>query len=67
MTVTDERPEVAEHLTTVVIKVRRYDPEIDPEPFWQPFEVPVDKGDRLLDALHGKVVPGTWIEASAKS
>lgn len=22
---------------------------------------------RLLDALHGKVVPGTWIEASAKS
>ena len=53
MTVTEERPvEVADHLTMVTIKVRRYDPEIDPEPFWQPFEVPVDKGDRLLDALH---------------
>ncbi len=53
MTVTEERPvEVADHLTMVTIKVRRYDPELDPEAFWQPFEVPVDKGDRLLDALH---------------
>jgi succinate dehydrogenase / fumarate reductase iron-sulfur subunit len=52
MTVTDERPEIAEHLTTVTIKIRRFDPEIDPEANWQSFDVPVEKGDRLLDALH---------------
>ena len=54
MTVTEDRPaqDVADHLRTVTIKVRRYDPEIDPEANWQEFQVPVEKGDRLLDALH---------------
>ena len=52
MTVTEERPDVVGHLRTVTIKVRRFDPEFDPEANWQSFEVPVEKGDRLLDALH---------------
>jgi succinate dehydrogenase / fumarate reductase iron-sulfur subunit len=57
MTVTEASPAVQEsavagHLRTVTVKVRRYDPEVDPEANWQSFEVPVEKGDRLLDALH---------------
>ncbi|MDQ3610199.1 MAG: succinate dehydrogenase iron-sulfur subunit [Actinomycetota bacterium] len=58
MTTTEDRPAVqqdspvAGHLRTVTVKVRRYDPEVDPEANWQSFEVPVEKGDRLLDALH---------------
>ncbi len=51
MTVTEQRP-VVDHLRTVTLKIRRYDPELDAEPHWQSFDVPVEKGDRLLDALH---------------
>ncbi len=40
------------HVKTVTVKVRRYDPEVDPEAHWQEFTVPVERGDRLLDALH---------------
>jgi succinate dehydrogenase / fumarate reductase iron-sulfur subunit len=53
MTVTEERPvEVAEHQRLVTLKIRRYDPELHPDAVWETFEVPVEKGDRLLDALH---------------
>ncbi len=37
---------------TIIIKIRRYDPERDQEPHWERYEVPVEPGDRLLDALH---------------
>jgi succinate dehydrogenase / fumarate reductase iron-sulfur subunit len=36
----------------VTLKIRRFDPESGQDPHWQTFEVPVHKGDRLLDALH---------------
>jgi succinate dehydrogenase / fumarate reductase, iron-sulfur subunit len=36
----------------VTLKIRRFDPESGQDPHWQAFEVPVHKGDRLLDALH---------------
>jgi succinate dehydrogenase / fumarate reductase iron-sulfur subunit len=36
----------------VTPKIRRFDPESGQDPHWQTFEVPVHKGDRLLDALH---------------
>lgn len=49
---TPAAPVVAEHQQLVTLKIRRFDPEVDPEPNWQSFQVPVDKGDRLLDALH---------------
>ena len=52
MTVLEERPAVAEHQQVVTLKVRRFDPEGDGEPTWQEFEVPVERGDRVLDALH---------------
>jgi succinate dehydrogenase / fumarate reductase iron-sulfur subunit len=43
---------VAEPLPPVRVKIRRYDPEVDPDANWQVFEVPVEQGDRLIDALH---------------
>ena len=59
MTVTEDRPvqaadqdDVPGALRTVTLKIRRYDPETGPEASWQAFEVPVEKGDRLLDSLH---------------
>jgi len=39
-------------LRTVTLKVRRYLPEVDLEPHWESYQVPVVHGDRLLDALH---------------
>ncbi|MCU1621690.1 MAG: sdhB [Frankiales bacterium] len=39
-------------MTLVTLKIRRYDPELSEDAFWQSFEVPVESGDRLLDALH---------------
>jgi succinate dehydrogenase / fumarate reductase iron-sulfur subunit len=38
-------------LSSVTVKLRRFNPEIDAEPHWQSFEVPVQPGDRLLNTL----------------
>jgi succinate dehydrogenase / fumarate reductase iron-sulfur subunit len=38
--------------SVVILKIRRFDPERDAEPHWERYEVPVEPGDRLLDALH---------------
>ena len=38
-------------LSTVTLKLRRFNPETDTEPRWQSFEVPVQPGDRLLNTL----------------
>ena len=55
MTIVTERPaaqpDVAE-ARTVNVKIRRYDPEVAPDANWQVFVVPVEKGDRVIDALH---------------
>lgn len=34
------------------LKIRRFDPERDTEPHWETYPVPVDPGDRLLDAIN---------------
>ncbi len=39
-------------IRTARLKIRRYDPEVHPEARWQSFQVPVEPGDRVLDALH---------------
>ena len=58
MTAVDERPatgpsgDVADRLPNVTVKIRRYDPEVAPDANWQVFQVPVEKGDRVIDALH---------------
>ena len=45
-------PAVQDPKTVVILKIRRFDPERDAEPHWERYEVPVEPGDRLLDALH---------------
>jgi succinate dehydrogenase / fumarate reductase iron-sulfur subunit len=39
-------------VSTVRLKVRRYIPEVDAEPRWEVFDVPVAPGDRVLNLLH---------------
>ncbi|MCY7402638.1 MAG: succinate dehydrogenase iron-sulfur subunit [Nocardioides sp.] len=39
-------------IRTASLKIRRYDPEVGPEANWQTYQVPVEAGDRVLDALH---------------
>jgi len=56
-TVIEERPgdqqsPVQDHLRVVTLKIRRFNPESGEDSSWQKFQVPVEKGDRLLDALH---------------
>src|SRR5476651_583701 len=37
---------------TVTLIVRRYDPDVDDEPYWQDFDLEMYGTDRVLDALH---------------
>lgn len=37
---------------TVTIKIRRFNPEVSPDPTWQEFQVEAHATDRVLDALH---------------
>src|SRR5258707_9101231 len=36
----------------IQMHIKRYDPERDPKPYWDNFEVEADPIDRLLDALN---------------
>ena len=38
-------------ISTVTLKIRRYNPELDTEPHWESYEVPVEPGDRVLNLL----------------
>jgi succinate dehydrogenase / fumarate reductase iron-sulfur subunit len=37
---------------SVTVIVRRYDPDVDAEPYWQDFDLTMYGTDRVLDALH---------------
>ena len=37
---------------TATLMIRRFNPEVDAEPFWQDFDVVMSGTDRVLDALH---------------
>ena len=37
---------------TLTLKIRRYNPEVSEEPWWDEFTVQMEPTDRLLDALH---------------
>jgi len=37
---------------TVVLRIRRVNPERDPEPYWAEYEIDAEPTDRLLDGLH---------------
>ena len=36
----------------LTLKIKRYNPEIQPDPWWDEFTVEMEPSDRLLDALH---------------
>ncbi len=36
----------------VKLKIKRFNPESDPKPYWKEYEVDVEPKDRVLDALH---------------
>ena len=38
--------------TELTLKIRRFNPEAGPEPWWDEFKIEAESDDRLLDALH---------------
>ena len=38
--------------TALTLRIRRYNPEVSEESWWDEFEVEMERNDRLLDALH---------------
>jgi succinate dehydrogenase / fumarate reductase iron-sulfur subunit len=42
----------AEGFSTITLIIRRYNPELDAEPYWRDYDVDVLPTDRILDALH---------------
>jgi succinate dehydrogenase / fumarate reductase, iron-sulfur subunit len=48
----DERRVGASHLTTLTLRIRRYDPQRSPDPWWDEFTIRVDPYERLVEALH---------------
>lgn len=53
-TVLEERPAAADAIQkfTATVMIRRFNPDVDAEPFWQEFSVEMLPTDRVLDALH---------------
>ena len=49
-----EPPEDGSTTGTVAltVRIRRYNPEVRPDPWWDEFELEMEPFDRLLDALH---------------
>jgi hypothetical protein len=39
-------------MKTVMIKIQRFDPELDQRPHWAEYQVTVEANDRLVDALN---------------
>jgi succinate dehydrogenase / fumarate reductase iron-sulfur subunit len=48
----DSAENSASHQIKVTFRIRRFNPELAAEAFWQDFEVEMDPKDRVLDALH---------------
>ncbi len=48
----DAAESAASHLITVVIRVRRFNPEVSDEVNWVDYELEMDPKERVLDALH---------------
>ncbi len=43
---------MSDSTTTITLRIRRFDPAIHIDPYWETFSVPVSSSDRVLDALH---------------
>ncbi|MDW6062042.1 succinate dehydrogenase iron-sulfur subunit [Streptomyces sp. FXJ1.4098] len=51
-----EAPEAAaataSHLVTVTFRIRRFNPEVSADAFWEDFQIDIDPKERVLDGLH---------------
>jgi succinate dehydrogenase / fumarate reductase, iron-sulfur subunit len=51
-----EAPEAAaataSHLITVTFRIRRFNPEVAADAFWEDFQIDIDPKERVLDGLH---------------
>ncbi|MFD8383270.1 succinate dehydrogenase iron-sulfur subunit [Streptomyces sp. NPDC059679] len=51
-----EAPEAAaataSHLVTVTFRIRRFNPEVAADAFWEDFQIDIDPKERVLDGLH---------------
>ena len=48
----DERRVGASALVTLTLKIRRFNPQVSEEPWWDEFTIEVDPYERLVEALH---------------
>ena len=48
----DGRRVGATHLTTLTMRIRRYNPQVSADPWWDEFTIQVDPYERLVEALH---------------
>ena len=49
---TDARSVSTDGRMSLTLKIRRFNPEVSEEPWWDEFTVQVDPTDRLVEALH---------------
>ncbi|MFJ3661978.1 succinate dehydrogenase iron-sulfur subunit [Streptomyces sp. NPDC090119] len=47
-----EAASAASPYITVTLRVRRYNPEVTPEPYWEDFQLEMDPKERVLDGLN---------------
>ncbi|WP_030903604.1 succinate dehydrogenase iron-sulfur subunit [Streptomyces sp. NRRL F-5126] len=48
----EEDSAASAHLLTVTFRIRRFNPEVSDEAWWQDFQVDIDPKERVLDGLH---------------
>ena len=48
----DGRRVGATHLITLELRIRRYNPQVSPDPWWDEFTLQVDPFERLVEVLH---------------
>ena len=48
----DERRVGATELTPLVLKIRRFNPQVSEDAWWDEFTIQVDPYERLVEALH---------------
>ena len=48
----DERRVGASALVTLILRIRRFNPQVSEEPWWDEFTIRVDPFERLVEALH---------------
>ncbi len=48
----DDRRVGATHLTTLTLRIRRFNPQVSEDPWWDEFTIQAEPSERLVEALH---------------